>query len=318
MLFILTNIYSQKIIPIDLARAARENNSSINPGAYIFKFTNVPPGSTYDEFTIEVVDQAIPVLDPIDVSPIVNSPSIRLASTCRPDSLIDILMAIKTEAGVVNFKNKLDTLVGHCSGDIITLLKLKTDSLTTRYYETINVKKGQNIEIYVKRNDPVVDAISKQWIYKTQKRGEWITSYGINAISRFTSTERHYFVKHTAGDSSRITKERKLETGNFAGAILFSWIPNNGVNAPVVYTGGLGANTEDLSLYSGLTVAINYNILINLGMAAHLKWELLGRYKNNQAVLEDLQFEQLHNKVPALNPFIGMSFRFADNPFKDE
>jgi hypothetical protein len=78
--------------------------------------------------------------------------------------------------------------------------------------------------------------------------------------------------------------------------------------------GGLGFDMHNAVVFLGMSITYNENITIAAGAVAHRLRQLNGKYSEGGRILEDLDDEQLHEEVYRINPFIGLSFRFSDNP----
>jgi hypothetical protein len=306
---------------IDLAFSGTTNTFTISPGRYQFLVKNYAPAGNYDAISIIIENVKIPVL-PNAGSIVLNNKIIKTNETfsgdaqCELDTLIDDLSRIDSEKKVLQFWNTIDFSSYNCSQEDKERFKLKFNAMTSWFSHELTVEKDQKIVVTIKKlvgDEPV----TRTWTYETPQRGAWITSYGFNFVSRIISEEQHYFVSRIPGDTSYIiSEERDPEKVSIAASIMFSWVPNKKQKIPFSFSGGLGADTENLSVFAGGAFVINYNIFLNLGMAGHYKWDLLGKYDIDETVLDELEFSQLHEKVFAFNPYVGIAFRFADNPFE--
>lgn len=327
-MLIVSNLFSQKssvtIKTIDLAFGQNNKIESIEPGSYVFRFINYAPSGVYDTISVEVVNQKIEVLPAVIKGVSLPGGDMFIEASnkffkdedCLLDSLYQELMKLTDEFEVKKFYSSIDFENIGCNNRNVVLFKLKFQQATTWESDTFTVKKGQDIEIVVKRIIDSDNSKIKNWKFKTPKKGEWVTSYGLNIVSRWTSSEQHYFSSRIQGDTTYvIKKERNKEKANFSASAFFTYIPNNEKSVPAAFTAGIGTDTDNLSLYLGGSAVIHTNIMINIGFAGHLKYDLLGEYIEGQTIYEDLDFNQLHKKVVSVNPFIGLSFRFGENPF---
>ena len=101
--------------------------------------------------------------------------------------------------------------------------------------------------------------------------------------------------------------------------VMWTWMPNcsNYSGLSYSFSGGLGVDFEDPSILLGATVSYFKNLSLTVGVASHLQQRLRGRYTKGLEIMENLDSEQLHKKVFAVNPFLSLSFHFKSNPFSN-
>jgi hypothetical protein len=172
------------------------------------------------------------------------------------------------------------------------------------------LKKGERIEITIKRLAPS----AKTWsiTFTTGEKGVWRASYGFAFIPQTLSKEKRYFLNA----SNQVTQEQQDQTKwDYAPTVFFNWFPaaKQADNFIWGLSGGLGLNFNASPIvFLGLSVTYNYNISVNLGLAAHQLKFLKGRYTEGQTINENNFDEEdgLHQKLFRINPCISLSFRF--------
>ena len=177
------------------------------------------------------------------------------------------------------------------------------------------LKKGERVEITIKRMGS-----AKTWtaIFTTGEKGAWRASYGFAFIPDGLSQERKYYLD----SDNKIAKENTEGVKwDYAPSIFFNWFPatSQANDFSIGLSGGLGMNfNANPIVFLGISATYNYNISVNLGLAAHQLKYLKGRYTEGQVINENNFDEEdgLHQKLFKINPCISISFRFEQNPFK--
>lgn len=181
---------------------------------------------------------------------------------------------------------------------------------------TIEVKNGQYLRVTLTRLDG--GSSVRQWKqrYVAPRKGAWITSFGIAAIVLPDGNENRPHV--AKGDSSSFTlTPKKRGTGLTAAPfVTYSWLPEpTGVS--VVVSGGLGLDkTSTPAAFLGTGVAVNSNLVVSLGATLTQVLSLNGKYESGEVVTTNLTDDQINEKTWRVRPFVGLSWRFATNPFK--
>ena len=181
-----------------------------------------------------------------------------------------------------------------------------------------NLKRGEQLEIVITR---ATDDEPRTWtqVFSTEPRGEWQVSYGFSFITQIFNEEKQFF--SAANDTSfTIKQENNRKSLSFAPSLFFTWMPTKSINEPwsIGFSGGLGFDFENPTVFLSPTISYNQNIKIHLGLVAHKQNVLLGKYEENQVINENLGSEQLHEQLYKINPFISVSFRFDQNPFQQQ
>ncbi len=181
-----------------------------------------------------------------------------------------------------------------------------------------NLKSGEQLEIVITRE---TDDEPRKWtqVFSTEPRGVWQVSYGFSFITQIFNEEKLFF--SAANDTSfTIQQENNRKSMSFAPSLFFTWMPNKSLNETwsIGFSGGLGFDFENPTVFLSPTISYNQNIKIHLGLVAHKQNVLLGKYDEKQVINENLGREQLHEMLYKVNPFISISFRFDQNPFQQQ
>ena len=226
----------------------------------------------------------------------------------------------KISKKIKEFIKKMETDTTGCKEYILAAKELlRSTSLTLQ--ETFNLKKGEQLEVKIQRK---IDSIKTKdsiitWktTYKTPSRGKWITSYGFAFATNTFHKETTYFTKQNDEDFT-ITKKEDRKKIEYIPTVFFTWLPNQDLNENISwgFTAGLGYDLDSPSVFLGGSLFYNQNISLVVGLTAYKQDFLVGQYKENQIIKENLEYESLHNKLYTVNPFIAVTFRFDKNIFK--
>ncbi len=116
-----------------------------------------------------------------------------------------------------------------------------------------------------------------------------------------------------------VTKSNNEKEWEYYPSIMFTWLNNGSTNFKFGFSGGFGYNLDNsISVFTGGSIIYNHNITITAGLAFHNQKELSSKYKEEDVITENLDFDQLHTDFIAINPFISISLRLDRNPFKRE
>jgi hypothetical protein len=95
---------------------------------------------------------------------------------------------------------------------------------------------------------------------------------------------------------------------------MFTFI-NNQRNFSPGFTGGLGFDFEELSVFAGGALGIGQNIILMAGIAVHKQNRPNTDYTVGQTIDSSVTSDNLNKMQYRVNPFVGISFRFDKNPF---
>lgn len=158
----------------------------------------------------------------------------------------------------------------------------------------------------------------KEWkfVITTGDRGEWRTTYGFTFVP---DRDREYFSRQLEDDPQkfRITEKERQDSGDFLPAVMFTWLSakHRGRDWSYGPTGGIGADSNNISVLAGYSWTYNENLTFTAGIAIHEESRLEGSFSEGDLINQNLDSGTLNEQVYKPVPYIGVSFRFDANPF---
>lgn len=194
--------------------------------------------------------------------------------------------------------------------------KLSTDSLKEKKNpeksKQTELKFGSNTKYTILTthdNDPKI----RKYILKSQSDWSWSMTFGANAI---IYTNRSKFISQKGDDGnlkvSQVQDKKQLE---LMPSIMFTFIDNHENFSPG-FTGGIGVNFEEISVFLGPSLGIGQNIILTGGIGVHKQTRPNSNYFVGQTIDSAVTNDNLNESQYRINPFIGISFRLDKNPFK--
>jgi len=147
----------------------------------------------------------------------------------------------------------------------------------------------------------------RRYIIKSESDWKWTTSFGANAVF-LTSRSRFISVNNA------VAENRDGKMMDLTPSIMFTFI-NNQRNFSPGFTGGLGFDFEELSVFAGGALGIGQNIILMAGIAVHKQNRPNTDYTVGQTIDSSVTSDNLNKMQYRVNPFVGISFRFDKNPF---
>lgn len=201
------------------------------------------------------------------------------------------------------------------------------DAKEPRQIGNFDFSKGEKLTITINVFDIGKDAKDNRtktkietytYVYKTEPRGEWRTTFGFNFV--YLTNQDNYFSKSNTDGTFTITEGSNRKKFEYYPTLMFTWLPNNFMddnkNWQIGFSGGIGYDfNTSLSVFLAPSIIYNENITISIGGAFHNQERLLSKYNKDQIVNEELDFGQLHDDYIRFNPFVSISFRLDRNPF---
>ncbi len=202
-----------------------------------------------------------------------------------------------------------------CQDDHIEII----DSLIGLTRETVEwngkLRSGEQLEMIVTRTE---NDITNQWVYvfKTQSRGIWQTSFGFAFIFDVISKEQLYYTKQ-ADSGFVITKQSHRDYMKFAPSIFFTWMPSKCLNSDISWgvSGGIGFDFQSPTVFLGPSISYNQNLKLQFGLVASKQLVLKGKYSEGDIVSTALESTDIHESIYRPNLFLSLSYRFGQNPF---
>lgn len=187
----------------------------------------------------------------------------------------------------------------------------KNDTIIVENIKLENICFKRNTE-YVFIITSTEDPKEKTYKIKTQTDWSWSTTFGANTIF---FTNRNRFITHKTEDgSSAVTQIEDGKNMDLMPTIMFTFLNNHKSISPG-FTGGLGVNFEEISVFTGLSLGIGQNIILTGGVGIHKQMRPNSEYYLGQTIDSSVTNENLNESQYRVNPFLGISFRLDKNPF---
>ncbi|MGB3103884.1 hypothetical protein [Sphingobacterium siyangense] len=169
--------------------------------------------------------------------------------------------------------------------------------INTEYLITITDENGDNKKVYK---------------FRTKSSWSWTTTFGANAIF---FTNRNKFISKVNSENNQIVEEvQDKKQMEFMPAIMFTFM-NNHKDVSHGFTGGIGVNLEEIAVFTGLSLGFGQNIILTAGVAGHKQTRPKSDYYIGQVIDSSITSDNLNESQYRFNPFFGISFRIAKNPF---
>jgi hypothetical protein len=226
------------------------------------------------------------------------------------------LDTVREEASLPAMRRAIESQLMVTAGD--RLLYDSIGRLTSyRIPGSATLRPGERLVVLVRRKSIAGEA-ARTWtsIFTTGLRGRWLVSLGFG-FPVLLNRENEYFTVRDTTDGFVIHKKGGDQSIKVIPAVFFHWLPrgSEGTEWSWSMMGGLGFDMRNAVVFLGCSITYNENITIAAGGVAHRLRQLNGKYREGGTIREDLDDEQLHEEVYRVNPFVGLSFRFSNNPF---
>ncbi|MBC7409523.1 MAG: hypothetical protein H7339_14135 [Arcicella sp.] len=204
------------------------------------------------------------------------------------------------------FKIKSET-IEYSPLDLKTEKKFNENSIET--ISQLNFDSNTIYTISMKLEDDT----ERKYIYKSVSKRSWTTTFGANAI--FLTNPNSYKTIKSGTDKYTVTEYSSEKRIEYIPSLMFTFMDKS-KDLAFGFTGGLGFDLEQISVFSGISLGIGQNIILTGGMAFHKQDKLNSTYTVGQEVDTILTTENLTTKQYRFNPFVGISFRLDSNPLK--
>ncbi|MAO07459.1 MAG: hypothetical protein CL596_01965 [Alteromonas sp.] len=188
------------------------------------------------------------------------------------------------------------------------------NDLVKKFSFTISNRKKVNIKI--KKHYTVEDSIKKvskiDLNFKSIKKHKWQTTYGVSGIYHVNS-DTYKTVQN--GTNFMITEDGSQGLVSPVPLIMFSYI-NLEKPSSLAWSGGLGFDTQNISLFFGPSYVIGQNLIFTAGVALHKQKRLDNKYDVGQIVDAAIDSNDLNTEYFRVNPFVSLTFNLSNNPFK--
>jgi hypothetical protein len=298
---------AQEAVPvqvIDLAGAGEATRDVVPDGTFRIRVINMAPGRDYS-YEIRRVVHPIEPLQLLKVQ--------KAAPACSPlESALGELQAPDlAEEKVAVVSEKVRRAIPDCPDQDLRDLAQAALRRTELDLGSTAAARGEKIVVTIRRD-------KRSWTatFDAGKRGEWQSSYGF--VYSPPGDER-YFSKAVGDGKFQITREQDRGGYRFTPMAFYSWFPASRANRDLALgaTGGLGFQGDKPSVALGATVIFNRNLSVVGGVLVRSVQRLNGQYDANALpeVGENLTEAQLHTSIYRATGFVGVTFRFGENPF---
>lgn len=153
--------------------------------------------------------------------------------------------------------------------------------------------------------------------------GKWFVHYGFGAITPLNDFGTYHTQAIPDTNMFRITsdEERGLNI-QYLPSIMFSFVPHQkrGARSLWSFTGGLGANADDIAVILGGSWFFYQNLGVTFHLVGKNQSILNGKYKEDgtSTVSENLDFDQLHDDKFKIYAGVSLTLRLDGNPFKQD
>lgn len=237
----------------------------------------------------------------------------------RLEELSDEVMGAENEAAVAAAMDDLRRYAptGGCTPQRKREVEAQLKGRTEEAFLVTGLDAGQQLAVVVTR--VVESGTAPMWTrtWTTGAKGGWDETYAFV----FTLTgplQETYHLEERAEGGFAITEDRGIDHLAYVPAVLFTWVPAARVGGGGYWsvTGGLGFDLQRPVALFGGGYTFNRNLSVVGGLAFQQMRQLRRRYAPGDVVQENLDEDQLHERVYRPTPFLGLGYRFDASPFQ--
>ncbi|PHR74569.1 MAG: hypothetical protein COA67_00395 [Lutibacter sp.] len=195
---------------------------------------------------------------------------------------------------------------------IINSLPPQKDQFEKKFYISMGNRSKFELSIHViqKENDSIIQ--KHKIIYKSKAKRKWVTSLGVS--SNFIKSNTYRSLKQD-DDTYKIVKDGNNQKLQVIPLMQFSFI-NLEKDNDFCLTGGIGFDTENISVFAGGSYYVGQNIFLTAGVSLHKQKQLNNLYNENQILTEAVDESIINKDYYRINPFISFTYRLSSNVFK--
>jgi len=273
------------------------------------------------KYSIDIKKEVI-TPDAINTSAFLGS----AGGTCDPiEKAMDVLSKETSESkipdDIIKLQDEIDkaTKAKICPGDITNakqLIVLTSDHINLA--TPLDIRQGDKVTITVTKDD------KNKWtfVFQTEVINHSKIYYGFSYLFSNTLTKfPTYYSKADTGSTYLITRDNSTTTNvfkNISPTFMYSYLFFQNKDAAFKFglTGGFMFDLSNPAVMFSPSLIIGDNLSLNCGIAFTQKDQLKGQYTEGQRIKDNLDFDQLHNKIWTYDLFISIGFHFDSNPFK--
>lgn len=156
------------------------------------------------------------------------------------------------------------------------------------------------------------DSEPSVYIFRTVSKWSWTTTFGANGV--FLTNTNSYKTIKGADDKYTVIEYKGEKRIEYIPSLMFTYL-NKSKDFSFGFTGGIGFDLDQVSVFSGVSLGIGQNIIFTAGVAFNQQAKLDSSFSVGQEVDTALTTENLTSQQYRFNPFVGISFRLDKNPF---
>jgi hypothetical protein len=246
-------------------------------------------------------------------------------SVFSQDYTIDATDIMKSSNVIVNKRNYELKIMNFDKIEVFKIEKdfkiaepLKTDkTLATDGSAFVGTEKTFYLDfddntIYTFTLKKASDSEPSIYIFKSVSKWSWTTTFGANGVF-LVNTDSYKTIK-SVDNTYNIIEYKSEKRIEYIPSLMFTFL-NKSKDVSFGFTGGIGFDLEQISVFSGLSLGIGQNIIFTAGVAFNQQAKLNSSFSVGQEVDTALTTENLTSQQYRFNPFVGISFRLDKNPF---
>lgn len=224
---------------------------------------------------------------------------------CKPlNDATDALLKETSESNIPNLiaslQKEIKSAPAGCEADVKEANKA-IDATTTSIVLTdpIVIGKGDEAQITISRD-------KNAWVFtfKNERVSHWTTYYGFTYVPDILTKFTNYYASEQAGGTyliSKMNSKNKNVLQNISPTVMFTYRffdekdPDKFLKTGI--TAGMMYNSEVLGAMFGPSLVFGDNVTVNTGISFVQKYRLKGQYVNGQTIQDNLDFDQLHDKI---------------------
>jgi hypothetical protein len=291
---------------INLAGVSDVTEDVVPDSVFRIRVINVAPGRRYSYEIRRVVH-------PVDPLELIGVQKATGPCEALKDAVGELQAPDLAEEAVAAAVTKVENAIPACNDQDLRDLAKQALARTEVDLGVTSVARGEKVVVTIRRD-------KRSWIatFDGGKRGEWQGSYG---FIYSPPGDELYFTKAAGEGKFQITPQQDRGGYKFTPMAFYSWLPASRANSDFALgvTGGLGFQNDRPSVAFGVAAIFNRNLSLVGGVLVRSVLRLNGQYDVNALpeVGENLTEAQLHTNTYRPTGFVGITFRFNENPFSN-
>lgn len=194
-------------------------------------------------------------------------------------------------------------------GDAAALLSKTTETLE------MPIEPNEDLEFSVVSTSTTALPPESRWDYRFFTAGDkrWFVSYGF-AVS--ADDNQSFYSKPVEGQEGKFVVLKKSDSKEqlLTPAVFFNATMGSSKSIDWLAAGGLGVNSDSVSIFGGLGLSVYKNLSLLVGATVRTTERLDGRYQVGQVLGENLDSAALVEETYRTFLFFSLGFRFGGPP----